>query len=220
MFHRLTKLVSAVSLLALTADIPPAFSLTPDNDKRDGTVLAYTNTSRTHIEASIVCDSLTLKYKDGKTKKLSLRALNSKGASDVTAMWNLFTFYIVKDIWRGLIHTDKVMGQANISLEITSDGKHKVTRKAVYVPGCKPILGNSTLPAKAQEFWKGASSAVEYIEFKDMKIPDFKVASATMDVVYGRDRDVFPRYSFCDYQGILKRDKEGYIYRAKILKTR
>lgn len=220
MFHRLTKLVSAVSLLALTADIPPAFSRTPDNDKRDGTVLAYTNTSRTHIEASIVCDSLTLKYKDGKTKKLSLRALNSKGASDVTAMWNLFTFYIVKDIWRGLIHTDKVMGQANISLEITSDGKHKVTRKAVYVPGCKPILGNSTLPAKAQEFWKGASSAVEYIEFKDMKIPDFKVASATMDVVYGRDRDVFPRYSFCDYQGILKRDKEGYIYRAKILKTR
>lgn len=220
MFHRLTKLVSAVSLLALTADIPPAFSLTPDNDKRDGTVLAYTNTSRTHIEASIVCDSLTLKYKDGKTKKLSLRALNSKGASDVTAMWNLFTFYIVKDIWRGLIHTDKVMGQANISLEITSDGKHKVTRKAVYVPGCKPILGNSTLPAKAQEFWKGASSAVEYIEFKDMKIPDFKVASATMDVVYGRDRDVFPRYPFCDYQGILKRDKEGYIYRAKILKKR
>lgn len=220
MFKMRTKLASAICLLALTAGIPAAFSLTPDTDKKDGTVLAYTNTSRTHIEASIVCDSLTLKYKDGKTKKLSLRSLNSKGATDVTAMWNLFTFYIVKDIWRGLIHSDKVMGQANISLEITSDGKHKVTRKAVYIPGCKPCLGNGPLPAKAQEFWKGAYSAVEYIEFKEMKIPDFKVASATMDVVFGRDREVFPRYPFCDYQGILKRDKEGYIYRAKILKTR
>lgn len=220
MFHLRTKLASAMCLLVLTAGIPAAFSLSPDTEKKDGTVLAYTNTSRTHIEASIVCDSLTLKYKDGKTKKLSLRSLNSKGATDVTAMWNLFSFYIVKDIWRGLIHSDKVMGQANISLEITSDGKHKVTRKAVYVPGCKPCLGNGPLPAKAQEFWKGAYSAVEYIEFKEMKIPDFKVASATMDVVYGRDREVFPRYPFCDYQGILKRDKEGFIYRAKTVKTR
>lgn len=220
MFHLRTKLASAMCLLTLTAGIPAAFSLTPDTEKEDGTVLAYTNTSRTHIEAAIVCDSLTLKYKNGKTKKLSLRSLNSKGPTDVTAMWNLFTFYIVKDIWRGLIHTDKVMGEANISIEITSDGKHKVTRKAVYVPGCKPCLGNGPLPAKAQEFWKGASSAVEYIEFKEMKIPDFKVASATMDVVYGRDREVFPRYPFCDYQGLLKRDKEGFIHRAKILKTR
>jgi len=219
-FRKCASVLATTISCIFALNVLPMFSASQDAEKIDGTILAFTNTSQTHIEASIVCDVLTLRLKDGKTQRMSMREMNRKGPNDVTAMWNLFCFYIVKDIWRGLIHTDKVMGQANISLEITSDGKHKVTRKAVYVPGCMPCLGNGPLPAKAKEFWKGVSSAVEYIEFKEMKIPDFKVASATIDVVCGRDQEVFPRYPFCDYQGILKRDKEGLIHRAKTLNTR
>lgn len=199
-------------------NVLPVFSASQDAEKIDGTILAFTNTSQTHIEASIVCDTLTLRYKDGKTQKMSMRQLNSKGTSNVTAMWNLFCFYIVKDIWRGVTHTDKVMGQANISLEITTDGKHKVTRKAIYIPGSKPCVGAKVpLHPKANAFWKQALECVQYIEFSQMKIPDNKVASVTLDIVLGRDLDSFPRYSFCNYQGLLKR-VNGVIVRAKTIK--
>ena len=213
---RAKLMVVALSCAALFS--APLAQAAPSVDKKDGTILAFTNTSRTHIEASIVCDKLTLKLKDGRTEKMSMRQLNSKGASDVTAMWNLFSFYIVKDIWRGLIHSDKLMGQANIALTITSDGKHKIDRKAVYVPDCKPIIGDKEkLTGKAQVFWKQVRECVEYIEFAQMKVPDDKVASVTLDIVMGRDLDVFPRYAFCEYQGLLKR-AGSTIVRAKTIK--
>ena len=205
-------------LTALLMNASPAIAASSDTEKRDGTILAFTNTSQTHIEASIVCDVLTLRLKDGKTQRMSMRELNRKGPNDVTAMWNLFCFYVVKDIWRGVIHTDKTMGQANISLEITADGKHKVTRNAIYIPGGKPCIGaKGPLHPKAQAFWKQALECVEYIEFSQMKIPDSKVASVTLDIVLGRDLDSFPRYSFCNYQGFLKR-VNGVIIRAKTIK--
>ena len=211
--------VFAITISCIFAlNVLPIFSASRDAEKIDGTILAFTNTSQTHIEASIVCDTLTLRYKDGKTQKMSMRELNRKGSNDVTAMWNLFCFYIVKDIWRGVTHTDKVMGQANISLKITADGKHEVTRKAIYIPGSKPCIGaKAPLPPKVQAFWKQALECVEYIEFSQMKIPDSKVASVTLDIVFGRDLDTFPRYSFCNYQGLLKR-VNGVIVRAKTIK--
>lgn len=216
MFQRTKPLAAALSCF-LTLSAAPAFCAASD-EKKDGTILAFTNKSKTHIEAAVVCDVITLKLKDGKTRKMSMRALNSKGASDATAMWNLFCFYVVKDIWRGVIHTHELMGEANISLEISSDGKHKVIRRAVYAPQCKPCVGAAApLPPKAQEFWQKAQNCVDYIEFAQMKIPDNKVASVTLDVAYGRDRDLFPRYSFCNYQGLLKRIN-GAIVRAKAIK--
>lgn len=216
MFQRTKPLAAALSCF-LTLSAAPAFCASQEA-KKDGTILAFTNKSRTHIEASIVCDTITLKFKDGKTQKMSMRALNSGGATDVTAMWNLFCFYVVKDIWRGVMHTHDLMGEAHISLQIFSDGNHKVIRKAVYAPGCKPFIGGAvTLPPKAQEFWQKAQKCVDYIEFAQMKIPDNKVASVTLDVAYGRNLDVFPQYSFCNYQGLLKRIN-GAIVRAKAIK--
>lgn len=208
----------AVALSSAALVSSPFAQAAPSIDKKDGTILAFTTASRTHIEASIICDKLTLKLKDGRTEKMSMRQLNSKGASDVTAMWNLFCFYIVKDIWRGQIHTDKLMGQANFALTLTSDGKHKIERKAVYIPDCKPVIGEKEkLTGKAQLFWKQVCECVEYIEFAQMKVPDDKIASVTLDIVAGRDLDVFPRYAFCDYQGLLKR-VGSTIVRAKTIK--
>lgn len=216
MFHRTKPLAAALSCF-LTLSAEPAFCAASD-DKKDGTILAFTNKSKTHVEAAVVCDTITLKYKDGKTQKMSMRALNSKGATDVTAMWNLFCFYVVKDIWRGVMHTHDLMGEAHVSLQISSNGNHKIVRKAVYAPECKPCIGTTAaLPPKAQAFWEKAQKCVDYIEFSQMKIPDDKVASVTLDVAYGRNRDLFPQYSFCNYQGLLKR-VNGAIVRAKAIK--
>ena len=193
----------------------PAFADPPVPNSKDGTILAYSTENTQCIEAAIVGDVLTLKKKDGSIEKLSMRALNRKGVSDVSTMWNLYCFYIVKDVWRGLIHQEKLMGQANVTLDVSKDGKYKIIRRAIYVPGVPTCLNDAPVPAGAREFWKQAKTCIDSVEFADMTIPGNNIESIKIDVIFGRDLEVFPRCAFWNYKNILLRDKWGKIKRGK-----
>jgi len=177
-------------------------------------IFVYSNTNQQCIEASLIGDMLTLKKKNGKTELMSMKALNRLKEQDFRTMWNLFCFYVVKDVWQSLRHQTKLMGQANFTLEVRDDGTYAVKRHALYVPGCPPCIGNAPVPPKAREFWKQIEESIANIESKEMKIPGDNVKSVKLEIVAGRDLEMFPRYSFASYKGLLVRDKDGNIKRA------
>lgn len=210
--YRFVSLLCAYVLSAF-----PAFSKPEISDKKDRTILVYTQENTSCIEAAILGDVLKLKKKDGTVKEMSMHALNAKGVNDVSTMWNLYCFYIVKDIWRQLTHEDKLMGQANLTVDVTKDGKFKIIRHGLYVPGCPPCLNDAPVPEKAQKFWKQAQNCIKYIEFNDMSIPGKDIESVKFDTIFGRDMEVFPRHEFCNIKGVLLRDMWGKIKREKPL---
>ncbi len=186
-------------------------------EEKNRDIFAYSNTNPDCIEASILGDVLTLYRNGGKTEKLSIRALNTKSEHELRTMWNLFCFYVVKDVWQKLRSQSKLIGQVNLTLEIRANGTCGVERHALYVPGCPPCFGNGPVPPKAKEFWQQIKEAVSNIELKQMKIPSDGVESVKVELVAGRDAQAFPRYQFDAYKGFLVRDKTGKINRRSTL---
>lgn len=177
-------------------------------------IFAYSNTNQQCIEASLMGDVLTVKKKNGKTELMSMKAVNRMKEQDFRTMWNLFCFYVVKDIWQSMRRQEKLMGQATFTLEIRADGTYDVKRLALYIPGCAPCIGNAPVPKKAREFWKQIMESIANIESVEMKIPTDTVKSVKFDLVAGRDLQVFPRYPFGTCKKLLVRDKDGSITRA------
>lgn len=177
-------------------------------------IFAYSNTNKQCIEASLMGDVVTMKKNNGKTESMSMNALNRLKGQDFRTMWNLFCFYVVKDTWQSMKRQSKLMGQANFTLEIRADGTYAVKRHALYVPGCAPCLENAPIPPKAKEFWQQIKESIANIERKEMKIPGDDVESVKLELVAGRDLQVFPRYPFSTYKGLLVRKKDGSITRA------
>jgi hypothetical protein len=181
---------------------------------QESEIVAFSLDNLNLIEAALIDDVLVLKRSDGKREKLSVKELNRAAKDQSRTLWNLYCFYIVKDVWRSLRHQSKLIGQANFTLEVRSDGTYTVKRHALYVPGCRPCIENEPVPTKAQEFWQQIKESIANIEFKLMTIPDRKVNSVSLEIVAGRDLERFPRHAFFKYKGLLVRDKTGKISRA------
>jgi hypothetical protein len=183
-------------------------------DSKSKAIYVYSNTNQQCIEASLMGDVLTLKKKNGKTETMSMNAVNRLKEQDFRTMWNLFCFYVVKDVWQSLKRQSKLIGQANFTLEMRADGTYAVKRHALYVPGCAPCLENAPVPLKAREFWEQIKKSIANIERKEMKIPGDDVESVGLELVVGRDLQVFPRYPFGTYKKLLVRKKDGSITHA------
>lgn len=213
LIKRLFLLVGAVFCIQ-TLNVQAVLAANDAADGKNLDIFAYSNTNQQCIEAALIGDVLTLKKKNGKTEPMSMKALNRLKEQDLRTMWNLFCFYVVKDVWQSMRRQTKLMGQANFTIEIRSDGTYAVKRHALYVPGCPPCLENAPVPLKAREFWKQIEESIANIENKEMKIPSANVKSVKLEIVAGRDLEMFPRYSFGSYRGLLVRDKSGNIKRA------
>jgi hypothetical protein len=172
-------------------------------------VLAYSADSTEIIEGSIVGDSLLLKRKGGKVEELNMSAMNSDPKNQTRFTWNLFLFFIGKDIWRGLrlmkgLEQEhilkKAVGQANISLLVNSDCTYKILKKVIYIPGQAPCTNENTNSA-TRDFWRQMDASIKNVAFKSMKIPDRSAESVTIDLIMGRDYEKFPRYPAGAYKG-------------------
>ncbi len=181
---------------------------------QESEIVAFSLDNLNLIEAALIDDGLLLKRSNGKIDKLSVKALNRAAKDQSRTLWNLYCFYIVKDVWRSLRHQEKLLGQANFTLEVRNDGTYTVKRHALYVPGCHPCIENEPAPKKAQEFWQQITESIASIELKLMTIPDRKVNSVSLEIVAGRDLKLFPRHPFFKYKGMLVRDKTGKTNRA------
>ena len=72
------------------------------------------------------------------------------------------------------------------------------------------------MPPEVRKFWRQAQGTIDYIEFKQMKIPDANAQSVTLELIVGRDLEKFPRYPAGNLKGgILLRDKSGKITQSK-----
>lgn len=189
-------------------------SISGSRKTQESEIVAFSIDNLNLIEASLIDDALLIKRANG-CEKLSVKALNRAGKDQSRTLWNLYCFYIVKDVWRSLRHHSKLIGQANLTLEIHADGSYQIRRHALYVPGCRPCIESEQVPAKAQEFWQQIKESIANIEFKQMTIPDKKAQSVSLEIVAGRDVERFPRYSFYHCKGLLVRDKTGHITRGK-----
>lgn len=209
-------LLSAACILTLNALPAVAKPNTADKSRQtqESEIVAFSLDNKNIIEGALIADVLHLKRKSGKTDQLSVKGINLAAKDESRVLWNLYCFYVVKDVWRLLRHEEKLIGQANLTLEARSDRTYKIKRHALYVPGCRPCIENEPVPPKAHAFWKQVQSSFANIEFQQMKIPDSSVDSLTMEIVVGRDLSTFPRYPFAKYKGLLVRDKRGDIKRA------
>ncbi len=205
---------------AFAKPIDASSSSSSGSKTQESEIVAFSLDNLNLIEAALIDDVLLLKRSNGKTEKLSVKALNRAAKDQSRTLWNLYCFYIVKDVWRSLRHQEKLIGQANFTLEVRNDGTYALKRQALYVPGCRPCIENEPAPAKAQEFWRQIKESIASIEFKLMTIPDQKVNSVSLEIVAGRDMEKFPRYSFHKYKSLLVRDKTGKISRAPILNNK
>jgi hypothetical protein len=190
-------------------------SSSSSSETQESEIVAFSLDNKNVIEGALIDDVLHLKRKNGKTDRLSVKGINRAANDESRVLWNLYCFYVVKDVWRLLRHEEKLIGQANLTLVVHSDRTYRIKRHALYVPGCRPCIENDPVPPKAQAFWKQVQASFANIEFQQMKIPDSTVESLTMEIVLGRDLSKFPRYPFVKYKGLLVRDKKGDIKRAE-----
>lgn len=211
---RYPRFLLCATACILTMNVQTVLADNETANSKSQAILAYSNTNQQCIEASLMGDVLTLKKKNGKAESMSMNAVNRLKEQDFRTMWNLFCFYVVKDIWQSMKRQEKLMGQANFTLEIRADGTYDVKRHALYVPGCAPCLQNAPMPLKAREFWQQIKKSVANIERKEMKIPGEDVESVKLELVAGRDLQVFPRYPFGTYKKLLVRKKDGSINRT------
>ncbi len=211
---RCVRHILGTSVCILTLNAQTVLAADDGAAGKSHAIFAYSNTNQQCIEASMMGDILTLKKKNGKTELMSMKAVNRLKEQDFRTMWNLFCFYVVKDVWQSMRRQEKLMGQASFTLEIRADGTYDVNRHALYVPGCAPCLGNAPVPLKAREFWKQIMESIANIESVEMKIPSDTVKSVKLELVAGRDLEVFPRYPFGTCKKLLVRNKDGSITRA------
>lgn len=192
-------------------------------------VMAYSADSTEIIEGSVIGDLLQLKLKDGKSEIHNMSAMNADPNNKSKFTWNLYLFFIGKDVWRGLRllkgleHSHlikKAVGQANVTLLINSDGTHKILKKVIYVPGQPPCTNENT-NGTTREFWKQMEASMKNVDFKSMKIPNRDAQSVTVEMIMGRDYERFPRYPAGAYKGdYVLRDPKSKAMRRGLIKAK
>lgn len=233
LFECLAGSGSLVPLLSAPASAAPTNTASansaPEFRSKNCSVVAYSADSTAIIEGSIIGDLVLLKRKDGKVEEQNMTAMNADPNNKSKFTWNLFLFFIGKDIWRGLrlmkglenvYPMKKAVGQANISLLINKDCTYKILKKVIYVPGQTPVT-NENASSATKEFWKQMDASIKNVDFKSMKIPDRDAESVTVDLIVGRDYERFPRYPAGAYKGdYVLRDPKTKAMRRVLVKAK